>query len=164
VLGQTVGVGRLRIVLFAERTALHPVFEAGPGDQHLLHARLYRTFDEPVVGHQVVLEMEQRAIVRQPRPGQVCECIDAFGQRADVQIRCVNIRADELDVIDPRHVRRFLHVTRNRPHRAATAQQCRDQMATDEAGGSGNQNLHSTLNSGTAITKRPSHWRTWASC
>ena len=85
------------------------------------------------------------------------ECVDAFGQRDDIQISSVNIRADELHVIDPRHASRRFWVARHRTNFAAAFKQCSNQMPTDKTGSAGNQNLHSTFNSGTAMTKRPSH-------
>ncbi|MNN87575.1 hypothetical protein D3C81_2051470 [compost metagenome] len=69
----------------------------------------------------------------------------------------MNIRAHKLDVVDPRHALRGFCVARHRPDVTATGQQRRNQMAADKTGSAGNQYLHSTFNSGTAITKRPSH-------
>lgn len=143
--------------MLAERTALHAVLETSTSDQHLRDARLNRTLDEPVIGHQIVLEMKQRLIVRQTRPCQMSQGVDAFSQRDDVQFFGVNVCRNVFHRVDPRHARSSDGVARHRAHFKATAQQHLDQMPANEPGRPGNQHLHSTVNSGTAITKRPPH-------
>jgi hypothetical protein len=121
VLGQPIRIGWLRLDLLAERPALQAIFETGAGHQYVFHTRLDHAFDKAVVGHQVVLEMEQPPIVRQPRPCQMRQHIDALGQCDDIDIGGVNIRRDKLDVLDPRHALRSVCVARHRTHRAPRA-------------------------------------------
>ncbi|MNH23108.1 hypothetical protein D3C79_829920 [compost metagenome] len=84
VLGQAIGVGRPGRALLVQRAALHAVFEAGASDQHLPHTGLDHLLDEAVVGHQVLLQVEQCLVVGQPRPGQVSQRIDAVDPAGDL--------------------------------------------------------------------------------
>ena len=101
--------------------------------------------------------MKQCLIIRQPGPCQVCQRIDAFYQGSDVQAFQVNIRFHEFDLIEPRQGHGRLAPPRSGPHPTASRQQGLHQVTADEPGGAGDQDLHSTFNSGTAMTKRPSH-------
>ncbi|GLH18283.1 hypothetical protein BR1R3_10240 [Pseudomonas atacamensis] len=83
--------------------------------------------------------------------------VDAFGQRDDIQVGSVNVCRDEFDVVDPWHALRLFCVAPHRANFAAAFKQCSNQMPTDKARGASDQNFHSTFNSGTAMTKRPSH-------
>ncbi len=167
VLGQAVGVARLADQRLAQLAVLQAVFQAGTGNLHTGNPGLHHTLDEPVVGHQVVLQVEQPLIVGQAGPGQVHQRIDAFTQRADVQLRVMHIGADELDLVEPRHRPGSIHVARNGTHPVAARQQRADQVPADKTTGSGNQHCqaaHRMVSSGTAITNRPPHSRTCACC
>src|SRR2546429_9274031 len=77
----------------------------------------------------------------------------------------MHVAGDESDVAEPGETARLCLVTRTRRYDVPSCEELRDEMAPDEASGTGDQHHHrNSRSSGIATTNRPPPVRTHACC